>query len=437
MKRFWEELDEKDLELLEESLEPDMKYEGSQGIQNRFEAKCKDMDGKKGGKVAMMHKKKKKSKFVLVLAAVLVLMCGIGVAASYGTWHLTDPGTYEGDPLKFHGTSSYVWDEKKQAYVNENGEVENGEAENDATGSRNTEADQRETGSVKEKLSDEYFLEKTQKILEIIGKRKIDLSKMQVTYQKDEDWNREEVMISFPLSQEDSYSGITFIRETGDFLGATVWGNENEADGPLMSDSEALEAARGWYEKLPYPQGYVYTHVSKYDDHCWMYSFCHEVDVEIDGKKITMSNAYEEARIGIDPTNGQLTLCNSFNVPLLDDHKEGDKPLTEAQARKIADQVIADSEERNVTAELGIVHPHYEMASGLSVREDLEEKNGDETNADGTVTEEAFVTNHRFDQVTRLAWTITYEKPNETFADIIYVSVDLYTGEILAYDMTL
>lgn len=423
MKQFWEELDEKDLEILENSLDDNMKYEGPEMIIRKFwksqqEASQADKFVKK-----RPGKKVRKKKWYFVLAAVLVLICGAGAAAAYGTWRLPQPETYEGDHIKIKETSSYIWDEKKQTYVDGNTVTETSAEDSTVISSENTTSISSEDETNVEELPDEYFIDQTQKILELIGVSDVDISQMTVAYQIDEWWNREEVEVSFPLEDEDSTTTITFDRESGYFLSADRFRLEEE-NGEVMSDEEALAAAQGWYEKLPYPQGYEYTYVNKIcEDADWMYSFCRKLDVEINGESIQLNNDYEEARITIDPKTGDFVCCNVFYVPLLDDHKEDDVPLSEEKAREIADQAGVVSTEKTdveVTAEIRIVHPNY-MFTSYGWRPGQETVELQDT---------------RMLSVTRLAWVITYKTSSTEGEDFVYLYIDLYTGEILGGDAT-
>lgn len=42
----------------------------------------------------------------------------------------------------------------------------------------------------------------------------------------------------------------------------------------------------------------------------------------------------------------------------------------------------------------------------------------------------------RASTVTRLAWVLIYEDTNSEFADMVWVYIDYYTGEVLGGDMT-
>lgn len=428
MNCFWEDINgedpgaseknidvlEQNLDMLEKTLDEDIKYEGSEGVQMKFEAKKAERektDDKitvRGRKENAVKKVRKKRKLYLVLAAVLVMLCGVGAVASNGTWYLTEPDTFKGEVTKIEETMSYTWNEEEQAYVD----------------------------AANEPLSDEYFLEQTREILKLIGDENVDMSRMKVIYQKDEWWNREEAEVSFPLKGGDGWTSAVFDRETGYFLSMDCFGNE-EGEGPVMSDEEALETARSWYEKLPYPQGYEFTNVHKVcDDWGWMYSFSRKVDVEIDGEPVHLINAYEEARISINPITGALESCNVFYVPLLDDHKEGDVPLTEEEAVEIAanklkKQMNAEFSQAQIHASIEIVHPNYTFtAYGWHYPWVGETEEETESAEDTEETE-----NLRMSAVTRLAWDVVFEFPvDEGFVNEVRVYVDLYTGEVLGGD---
>lgn len=419
---------ENHMESLENDLDPDMHFQGPEGIRRRFyeksavgpsEAESRRKAADIGNRDTGM-KRKKRRKVYLVMAAVLVLLCGMGAAASYGKWRLPMPDTFTGDITKVKETASYTWDDEKQAYVDASGNIlqETGKDEKtqDMAETENTE----ETSAQTQQLTDTYFMEKTREILKLINNEDVDTTRLKISHQKDEWWNREEVMVSFAGKEGEGQLFVTFDRETGYFLKADCFGNE-ETSGNLMSEEEALAAARSWYEKLPYPQGYEYTYVSKFDDETWMYSFCRKVDVEINGEILHLTNAYEEVRIGINPKTGDFVICNAFYVPLLDDHKEGDVPLTKERAVEIAADTLKkqnlDPDQAEITASVEIVHPNYTYTPyGWNYGQIEDEKN------------------LRMSSVTRLAWDVIFTAEREYFTQEVRIYVDLYTGEVLGGD---
>lgn len=381
---------ENHMESLENDLDPDMHFLGTEGIRRRFyeksavgpseaesRRKAADIGNRDTGR-----RRKKRRKVYLVMAAVLVLLCGMGAAASYGKWRLPMPDTFTGDITKVKETE--------------------------------------ETSAQTQQLTDTYFLEKTREILKLINNKDVDTTRLKISHQKDEWWNREEVMVSFAGKEGEGQLFMTFDRETGYFLKADCFGNE-ETSGNLMSEEEALAAARGWYEKLPYPQGYEYTYVSKFDDETWMYSFCRKVDAEINGEILHLTNAYEEVRIGINPKTGDFVICNAFYVPLLDDHKEGDVPLSKERAVEIAADTLKkqnlDPAQAEIAAGVEIVHPNYTFTPyGWNYGQIEDEKN------------------LRMSSVTRLAWDVIFTAEREYFTREVRIYVDLYTGEVLGGD---
>ena len=120
----------------------------------------------------------------------------------------------------------------------------------------------------------------------------------------------------------------------------------------------------------------------KYDEQYWTYDFCREVEPGL-------YSWYECVRISINPVSGELEGCHVFYVPLLDDHQEGDQPLTEAQAL-------------DVVRARGFDPDHCKE---LRIRKVVETPN----------------------------WIFSDQN---TEANVIFILVDYYTGEILGGDMT-
>lgn len=114
-------------------------------------------------------------------------------------------------------------------------------------------------------------------------------------------------------------------------------------------------------------------------------------------------------------------ICNAFYVPLLDDHKEGDVPLTKERAVEIAADTLKkqnlDPAQAEITAGVEIVHPNYTYTPyGWNYGQIEDEKN------------------LRMSSVTRLAWDVIFTAEREYFTQEVRIYVDLYTGEVLGGD---
>lgn len=427
----------------EQMLPESMRYESSEGIKNRLNQKINN------GTSRNRSRKKKYSvqKKILIPAAIITLFTGISVAGAKGLWHLGNPGTYSGDTVKINETVSYVWDDENEKYENANF------PEGEKTEAGGNEAE--ENGAQENSFSDAYFLEKAGEIISIVNEKaklSLDLSKLQITYQTDENWNREEAMVSCSLAGKDRITTVTFDRESGTFLSMDFWGGENQSSNQPMSEQEVLAAAEDWYQKLPFPENYTFIKKSEFDEHAWMYDFRKSYRLEIDGKTITLQNELETARITVDPTNGQMILCNSFYAPLLDDHEEGMKPLTEEEAIRIAkERYEACEQSRNrsvkwekvkISARTGIVLPDYESVQFYTT-EYQPQTSGTETGKNGTVTEQITIpeqeemVSYRKERITRFAWVVQFiEENSELGASDMRWSIDLYSGEVLSVDST-
>ena len=68
-----------------------------------------------------------------------------------------------------------------------------------------------------------------------------------------------------------------------------------------MDDEAALAAAQGYYDALPYAEGYEYRYVEKFDDQSWMYCFDRPVSVELWGEAQILYSAYEEVGSSLTP----------------------------------------------------------------------------------------------------------------------------------------
>ena len=151
------------------------------------------------------------------------------------------------------------------------------------------------------------------------------------------------------------------------------------------------------------------THVEKYDEQYWSYEYCREVEPGV-------FNQYEMVRVAINPVSGRLTGCTVFYVPLLDDHEPGQERISQQDAEQTVQSSLPELlDGMTLTkAEVMIALPNWNY------------------------TEYQDNPNRRASDVTRWAWTLTYEtlSSDSEFADTVILFVDCYTGEILGGDAT-
>lgn len=327
----------------------------------------------------------------LLLAAVLALLAATAIGG-YVKWHLAQPQTYTGDTIKPQSEAQYTYDEVTDHYHTPAGEPA---------------------------ATDEAFLQQAAAIITQVGGTAIDTTQMQLVHEHHERWGRDQVRITFPL--DDREGEVVFDAATGFLISVTRFPEPAGEVAAPLTEAEALAAAQGWYEALPYCQGYVYTYVNPISDDAWMYSFTRQLEVMIDGQTVTLSNPLEEVRIAIDPRTGEFQTSNAFYVPLLDDHEAGDVPISREQALATALDTtgISDDGTWTITADYAVVLPNWWWTDYMVV--------GDTRAAN----------------VTRLAWAVTLERPVGTLVDgvpleigdLMEVHIDLYTGEVLGGGM--
>ena len=278
--------------------------------------------------------------------------------------------------------------------------------------------------------SDGWFVAQAQMVLEAIQLGSPEATALEVVRQSNLWWNREEVEVIWKQEAQNGPS-VKFDARSGCLIGITNFGTP-EADGPMLTDEEALKTAEAYYDALPYARGYTFRHVEKICDTAWMYSFDRPISVEMGTERLMLQNDYEQVRITINPCTGRMELSNCFYVPLLDDHAPGELPLTEEQAVSLAEQspywpahVAADE----IEAEIKIVLP---SSLGMVWEDGTETGHTEPQTAPPTQS-------HPYSDVTRLAWALTLrERPDseDLFENETVICVDLYTGEILSVDST-
>lgn len=319
---------------------------------------------------------------ILIAAVIAVLACG-SVFAIYQKWSLPAPEKYE------FGNNVNVNIQEEKVYNEEN----------------LNEADITPSADSESLFSDRYFIDKTDSLLKMVGIMDIDQELMIVTYQTNLLYNREEVEVSFSL--DDKSTTATFNRKTGALIKFSSFAFNSE-DHLYYDEQAAAEKAKEYYEMLPVPQGYTLTGNTRYDTDVWMFYYSREISDDL-------FNDYEQVRITLNPEDGRFLMCNVFYFPLLDDHDENDVPLTQTQAEAIAQALISEKMPnwpgKLESAEVLIVLPNWRF-----------------TEYEGG--------NLRYSDVSRLAWQLQYENKDSEFASILYINIDLYTGEILGGDNT-
>ena len=80
----------------EQMLPESMRYESSEGIQNRLNQKINHRTSPS----RTIKRKCSMRNRILIPAAIITLFAGISVAGAKGFWHLGNPGTYSGDTVK-------------------------------------------------------------------------------------------------------------------------------------------------------------------------------------------------------------------------------------------------------------------------------------------------------------------------------------------------
>lgn len=329
-------------------------------------------------------------RWVLAAAAAAALLCG-AVYAAYVRWHMPETGeTYQGDMIETQDVQRYPL----------------------PGGAGETEG---------EPLSDRWFIAQTVAVLSAVNKEDPDADALTVTRQTNQLWSREETVVTF-TDGAGRTSEAKFDAQSGCLIGVTAFDKEVPDSGTPMGEAEALAAAQGYYDALPYARGYTYDYVEKYDDHAWSFSFSKPLTLTLWGEEMTVCSDYEQVRIVLDPCTGAFQLSNCFYVPLLDDHAPEDAPLTRAEALAAVGRsgvLPGDPAAYEVSGDIAVCLPRPE-----SVAWHL----GEDT---------AVGENHRYYGLTRLGWALTFRQTPEDslFETIYYVAVDLYTGEILAVDM--
>lgn len=267
--------------------------------------------------------------------------------------------------------------------------------------------------------SDEALIQAGFTLFENLGVSVQDPQAITVTRRFHQGYQRNEVVVTYGSNVIEA----TFHADTGALIGATRFIFDEDGT-PCTDITEAEACATRFYEALPVPQGYELCGCDKYDDDYWTFNFARRTPLGI-------LSDYEAVKISINPLNGAFLHCVVFSTPLLDDHAEGDVPLTEEDAIQIGAetlQAIAPEGYWTLTsATLSVVSPNYMFTDAT---------NSEADHAGGTTDAHIELGHLRYADVTRYAYVLRYHGPeNEMFESAMELYIDLYTGELLGGDM--
>ena len=175
---------------------------------------------------------------------------------------------------------------------------------------------------------DSYCIQRAMDILHSAGRK--DYTPDSVTVQhlgKSLSEHRDEIIVSCQADGEEI--SVYFDAEDGVFLKITGYDWIESDNSPCVDEEDAAALATRFYESLPVEQGYKIARCNQYDEACWDYDFCREVEPGL-------YSWCECVRIRINPETGEAKFHKAFYVPLLDDHQPEDIPLTEAEALEAA-----------------------------------------------------------------------------------------------------
>lgn len=316
---------------------------------------------------------------LLLIAAAVALLASLaaGGYAAYQAWRLPEPQGYELDP------ENGVYSVQTEA-VYQREALETTQPQEDQT------------------LDDGDFMAQAVRVLEAIGLTDVDTSVMRVVRQENLAYGREEARVYFENDLVNT--SVKFDASFGHLLSIT---SIDWVDDGQTTDRSPEELAQYYYENLPVQQGYTrMEEPERYDEQYWSYSFCREVEPGL-------YSYYEMVRISVNPMSGRLVGCNVFYFPLLDDHGQGDVPLTQEEAEDAAWSVEAlDLSGYTLeSAQVEVVLPNWMFTEYM----------------DG---------NLQYSDVSRLAWVLRYCNEASEFADEKWIYIDCYTGELLGGDTT-
>lgn len=271
--------------------------------------------------------------------------------------------------------------------------------------------------------SDEALIQAGFALFEQLGVSVQDPQAITVTRRFHQGYQRNEVVVAYGSNVIEA----KFNADTGALIGATRFIFDEDGV-PCADVSEAEACATRFYEALPVPQGYELCGCDQYDEDYWTFQFARRTPLGV-------LSAYEAVKVSINPLNGAFLHCVVFSTPLLDDHAEGDVPLTEADAIQIGAEklqaIASDGYWTLTAATLAVVSPNYMFTDVMDSAAST-----DVTDSVGSTDVSIELGHLRYADVTRYAYVLRYHGPeNELFESAMELYIDLYTGELLGGDM--
>ena len=324
---------------------------------------------------------------------LLCFTLAVSAAAALTACSVTPPPVQQLDPVEVMPTQETPPPETAETAP---------EADPEAGTEIDTTTSEQATDSQPEPPTEEACIQQARDILTALNKAPGAGETPTVTRQNDATWSREEILLAFGEKE------VSFDGGTGALIGVRAFDDarDDTAAAP-MEESAALAVAQAFYEALPYPTGYVYSNLDRFDDHAWTFSFSRSYTVVLDGVQTAVFNPYEQVRIVIDPCTGLFQLSNAFDRPLAEDAAQGRAPLTQADAQAIAEESTTFAQDRSayaLTAALGCCLPFQDGGS--------------------------------YAGAARLCWSFQYDGEIGGVADCYWIDVDLYTGEVLSVLLT-
>ena len=324
---------------------------------------------------------------------LLCFTLAVSAAAALTACSVTPPPVQQLDPVEVMPTQETPPPETAETAP---------EADPEAGTEHDTTTPEPATGPQPEPPTEEACIQQARDILTALNKAPGAGETPTVTRQNDATWSREEILVAFGEKE------VSFDGGTGALIGVRAFDDarDDTAAAP-MEESAALAVAQAFYEALPYPTGYVYSNLDRFDDHAWTFSFSRSYTVELDGVQTAVFNPYEQVRIVIDPCTGLFQLSNAFCRPVAENAAEGRTPLTQADAQAIAEESTTFAQDRSayaLTAALGCCLPFQDGGS--------------------------------YAGAARLCWSFQYDGEIGGVADCYWIDVDLYTGEVLSVKLT-